>query len=55
MSKAGMCRRLSWWEAHQLFPGMAEVVAEYTNIPTWVPPNPLFVTPLGIALHDMLQ
>jgi ethanolamine utilization protein EutJ len=34
------------------FPGMAEVVAEYTNIPTWVPPNPLFVTPLGIALHD---
>lgn len=37
------------------FPGMAEVVAEYTNIPTWVPPNPLFVTPLGIALHDTLQ
>lgn len=37
------------------FPGMAEVVAEYTAIPTWVPPNPLFVTPLGIALHDVLQ
>ncbi len=37
------------------FPGMAEVVSEYTNIPTWVPPNPLFVTPLGIALHDGAQ
>jgi ethanolamine utilization protein EutJ len=37
------------------FPGMAEVVAEYTDLPTWVPPNPLFVTPLGIALHDTLQ
>ena len=37
------------------FPGMAEVVAEYTDLPTWVPPNPLFVTPLGIALHDALQ
>lgn len=37
------------------FRGMAEVVAEYTNISTWVPPNPLFVTPLGIAMHDALQ
>lgn len=37
------------------FRGMAEVVAEYTKIPTWVPPNPLFVTPLGIAMHDALQ
>jgi ethanolamine utilization protein EutJ len=37
------------------FSGMAEVVAEYTQIPTWVPPNPLFVTPLGIAMHDVLQ
>ena len=34
------------------FPRMAEVVEEYTHIPTWVPPNPLFVTPLGIALYD---
>ncbi len=37
------------------FPGMAEVVEEYTHIPTWVPHNPLFVTPLGIAMHDPLQ
>lgn len=34
------------------FPRIAEVVQEYTRIPTWVPPSPLFVTPLGIALHD---
>ncbi len=37
------------------FPRIAEVVEEYTHIPTWVPPNPLFVTPLGIALHDKPQ
>ena len=35
--------------------GMGEAVAEYTNIPTCVPPNPFFVTPLGIAMHDALQ
>lgn len=37
------------------FPNIAEVVEEYTHIPTWVPPSPLFVTPLGIALHGQLQ
>jgi ethanolamine utilization protein EutJ len=37
------------------FPGMAQVVEEYTGIPAWVPADPLFVTPLGIALHDPLQ
>ena len=37
------------------FPNMAEVVEDYTHIPTWLPPNPLFVTPLGIAMHDKLQ
>lgn len=37
------------------FPNMAEVVQDYTRIPTWVPPNPVFVTPLGIALHDTLH
>ena len=31
------------------FPGFADVVAEYTGLPTVVPVNPLFVTPLGIA------
>jgi ethanolamine utilization protein EutJ len=34
------------------FRGMAEVVAEVTGVPARTPPNPLFVTPLGIALHD---
>jgi ethanolamine utilization protein EutJ len=34
------------------FPGMAEVVQEYTGIKTQVPERPMFVTPVGIALHD---
>jgi ethanolamine utilization protein EutJ len=34
------------------FPGMAEVVQEYTGIPTRVPDHALFVTPVGIALQD---
>lgn len=34
------------------FPRMAEVVSQYTSIPASVPSTPLFVTPLGIALHD---
>ena len=34
------------------FPGIAAVVEEYTGLPTGVPDRPLFVTPLGIALHD---
>jgi ethanolamine utilization protein EutJ len=37
------------------FPNMAEVVEDHTHIPIWVPPNSVFVTPLGIALHDKLQ
>ncbi len=34
------------------FPGMAEVVQDYTGIQTQVPQRPMFVTPIGIALHD---
>jgi ethanolamine utilization protein EutJ len=34
------------------FPGMAEVVQEYTGIKTQVPKRPMFVTPIGIALND---
>ena len=34
------------------FPGIAEVVQEYTGLPTYIPERPLFVTPLGIAMHD---
>jgi len=35
-----------------LFPGMASVVEEITGLPTKVPAHPLFVTPVGIAMHD---
>jgi len=34
------------------FPGFADVVQEYTAIPASVAPEPMFVTPLGIALYD---
>jgi ethanolamine utilization protein EutJ len=34
------------------FPGMADVVAEYTGLPTYVPERPVFVTPIGIAMND---
>lgn len=34
------------------FPGMARVIQEYTGLPTEVPARPLFVTPIGIAMHN---
>ena len=34
------------------FLGMAQVIEEYTGIKTLLPGNPLFITPLGIAMHD---
>jgi len=34
------------------FPGIAEVVAERIGVTVEVAPNPLLVTPLGVALHD---
>ena len=34
------------------FHGMAEVVQNYTGLPTRVVDPPLFVTPVGLALHD---
>ncbi|MBI9044070.1 MAG: ethanolamine utilization protein EutJ [Anaerolineaceae bacterium] len=37
------------------FAGMARVVEEYSGIPTQVPHNPVFITPMGIALHDELS
>lgn len=33
------------------YPGMEQVITEYTGIRAFVPGNPLFVTPLGIAMH----
>ncbi len=34
------------------FPGFADVVAEYTGIPAAVAEEPMFVTPLGLAIAD---
>ena len=34
------------------YPGMDQVVQEYTGIETVLPGNPLFVTPLGIAMNN---
>jgi ethanolamine utilization protein EutJ len=34
------------------YPGMDQVIAEYTGVRTLLPGNPLFVTPLGIAMHN---
>lgn len=36
-----------------LFPGIAPVIEEITGLPTTVPEHPLFITPLGIAMHDV--
>jgi len=38
-----------------LFPGMAEVVQEVTGIPTSLPTEAMFVTPLGIAWQDTFE
>ena len=35
-----------------LYPGMDKVIEEMTGIETVLPGNPLFVTPLGIAMHN---
>jgi len=35
-----------------IFPGITQVIEEVTGIPTMKPARPLFVTSLGIALHD---
>jgi len=30
----------------------AEVIEEYTGIPTWVPHHPALVTPIGMAMNN---
>jgi ethanolamine utilization protein EutJ len=37
------------------FLGMADVIQEYTGIPTHVLGNPLFITPIGMALQNPAQ
>lgn len=34
------------------YQGMVAVIEDYTGIPTQVPNHPVFVTPLGFAMHD---
>ena len=34
------------------YQGMAEVIQDYTGIPTQVPEYPVFPTPVGFAMHD---
>jgi ethanolamine utilization protein EutJ len=33
----------------------AEVVEEFTGIPTWVPEHPALVTPIGMAMHNIVD
>lgn len=33
-------------------PGIAEVVEEMTGVRTFTPPHPMFVTPIGAAMHN---
>jgi len=34
------------------YPGMDQVIEEYTGIQTCLPGQPLFITPLGVAMHN---
>jgi ethanolamine utilization protein EutJ len=34
------------------YPGMAKVIEKYAGIATHVPDLPVYVTPIGIAMHD---
>lgn len=36
-----------------MFPGMGRVIERMTGVKTIVPPKPLFITPLGIAMNDI--
>lgn len=35
-----------------MFPGMGQVIERVTGVKTIVPPRPIFITPLGIAMND---
>jgi ethanolamine utilization protein EutJ len=48
-------RRVTLVGGSSAFLGMAEVVQDYLGVPTQVVNPPLFVTPLGLALHDPAQ
>ncbi len=48
-------KQISMVGGSSAFMRMAEVVQEYIGVPTQVVSHPLFVTPLGLALHDPPQ
>lgn len=62
MEKVGtiVARHIARHEVHEIylvggtsmFPGMGGVVERITGVKTIVPPKPLFITPLGIAMND---
>lgn len=62
MEKVGtiVARHIAGYEVETLylvggtsaFLGIADVISTVTGVPTWVPNNPLFVTPLGVAMHN---
>jgi ethanolamine utilization protein EutJ len=37
------------------FLGIADVITNFTGVQAVVPGNPLFITPLGIAMHDQIK
>jgi ethanolamine utilization protein EutJ len=65
MEKVGTiaARHIARHEIHEIFlvggtsmfPGMGQVVERVTGVKTRVPPKPLFITPLGIAMNDRTQ
>lgn len=38
-----------------MFPNMGQVIERVTGIKTIVPPRPIFITPLGIAMNDKIR
>lgn len=61
MQKVGsiVARHIAGYDVHRIYmvggtsgmPGIDEEVADYTGVETVVPPHPMFVTPIGIAMH----
>ncbi|MFC2054435.1 ethanolamine utilization protein EutJ [Chloroflexota bacterium] len=47
--------RLTFVGGTSAYPGMAAVIEGYTGLPTHIPERPVFVTPIGIAMHDQVS
>jgi len=46
-------KKLTFVGGTSAFYGLAEVIEEYTGIPTFIAQRPVFVTPVGIAMNDL--